>query len=71
MNTVLGIVLITFVILALSQFVEGFGSTSPGTMVQLSTSHVPTDDDEHYWKYIYPKQVRKEIYNLTESDYTM
>ena len=24
---------------------EGFGSTSPGTMVQLQTSHVPTEED--------------------------
>ena len=39
--------------------VEGFGSTSPGTMVQLQTSHVPTD------KYIYPKLVQKEIYNMS------
>jgi len=46
---------------------EGFG-TSPGTMVQLSTSHVPTEDDAYYYKYVYPKLVRKEIYNLTESD---
>lgn len=46
---------------------EGFG-TSPGTMVQLSTSHVPTVDDAYYYKYVYPKLVRKEIYNLTESD---
>jgi hypothetical protein len=47
---------------------EGFGSTSPGTMVQLQTSHVPTEEDEYYWKNIYPKIVRKEIYDLTESD---
>lgn len=47
---------------------EGFGATSPGTMVQLSTSHVPTEEDSHYWKYVYPKQVAKEIRNMTESD---
>jgi len=47
---------------------EGFGSTSPGTMVQLQTSHVPTEEDEYYYKYVYPKIVRKEIYNMTESD---
>ena len=46
---------------------EGFG-TSPGTMVQLATSHVPTKDDAYYYKYVYPKLVRKEIYNMTESD---
>jgi hypothetical protein len=47
---------------------EGFGATSPGTMVQLSTSHVPTEEDSHYWKYVYPKQVAREIKNMTESD---
>lgn len=46
---------------------EGFG-TSPGTMVQLSTSHVPTEDDVYYYKHVYPKLVRKEIYEMTESD---
>ena len=46
---------------------EGFG-TSPGTMVQLQTSHVPTMEDAYYYKYVYPKLVRKEIYNMTESD---
>jgi hypothetical protein len=46
---------------------EGFG-TSPGTMVQLRTSHVPTREDMYYWKNVYPKIVRREIYNLTESD---
>jgi hypothetical protein len=46
---------------------EGFG-TSPGTMVQLRTSHVTTEDDIYYYKYVYPKLVRKEIYNMTESD---
>lgn len=57
-------------VLALIVFkrVDGFGSTSPGTMVQLQTSHVPTEEDEYYWKNIYPKIVRKEIYNMTESD---
>ena len=48
-------------------FKEGFG-TSPGTMVQLQTSHVPTEEDAYYYKYVYPKLVRKEIYNMTESD---
>lgn len=47
--------------------VENFG-TSPGTMVQLQTSHVPTEEDIYYMKYVYPRQVRREIYNMTESD---
>lgn len=54
-------------VLAIFRKVDGFG-TSPGTMVQLSTSHVTTDEDLYYYKYIYPKIVRKEIYNMTESD---
>jgi len=57
-------------VLALIVFkrVDGFGATSPGTMVQLQTSHVQTEEDEYYWKNVYPKIVRKEIYNMTESD---
>jgi hypothetical protein len=46
---------------------EGFGM-SPGTPVQLSSTHVPTREDMYYWKNVYPKIVRREIYNLTESD---
>jgi hypothetical protein len=47
---------------------DGFGATSPGTMVQLATSHVPTEEDLYYYRHIYPKQVQKEIRNMTESD---
>jgi hypothetical protein len=47
---------------------EGFGATSPGTMVQLRTSHVPTEEDSYYWNYIHPRLVQKEIRNMTESD---
>jgi hypothetical protein len=62
--------LVTFVILILLVLrrVDGFGATSPGTMVQLSTSHVPTQEDEYYYKHVYPKLVQKEIRNMTESD---
>ena len=58
---------LTIIVLIIFKRYDGFG-TSPGTMVQLSTSHVPTERDEYYWKNVYPKIVRKEIYNLTESD---
>ena len=47
---------------------EGFGATSPGTMVQLRTSHVTTEEDVEYYKNVYPKLVAKEIRNMTESD---
>lgn len=61
----IGVVLVLLTLNVLKK--EGFG-TSPGTMVQLQTSHVPTEDDAYYYKYVYPKLVRKEIYNMTESD---
>jgi len=46
---------------------EGFG-TSPGTMVQLKTSHVPTAEDVFYYNSIYPLIVRKDITNMTGDD---
>jgi hypothetical protein len=54
-------------LLILFKRIDGFG-TSPGTMVQLSTSHVPTEEDLYYYRHVYPKQVQKEIRNMTESD---
>lgn len=59
---------LTVLVLVVFKRAEGFGATSPGTMVQLRTSHVPTEEDSYYWKYVYPKQVAKEIKNMTESD---
>jgi len=47
--------------------IEQFG-TSPGTMVQLQTSHVTTQRDVDYSNYVLPKIVRKEITNLTGGD---
>ncbi len=46
---------------------EAFG-TSPGTMVQLSTSHVPTEDDVYFFHQVYPRLVRREITELTDGD---
>jgi hypothetical protein len=40
--------------------------TSPGTLVQLATSHVPTEQDVYYNRYIYPQIVRRDIQNMTE-----
>lgn len=45
---------------------EGF--TSPGTMDQLSSSHVPTEEDYLYYRFMYPKIVRKEIATMTGED---
>ena len=47
---------------------EGFGATSPGTLVQLMSSHVPTQSDLNYYKNVYPKQVRGEIARMTGGD---
>jgi hypothetical protein len=47
---------------------ESFGSTSPGTMMQLATSHVPTEEDFHYYSAVYPKQLRREVADLTGGD---
>lgn len=44
------------------------GYTSPGTMVQLATSHVPTREDEEYYKNVYPKMVRRDITDMTGED---
>lgn len=46
---------------------EAFG-TSPGTMDQLQTSHVPTEEDAHFYRYEYPTLVRKEVKELTGDD---
>ena len=58
---------LTVIVLIVFKRYDGFGM-SPGTPVQLSSTHVPTQEDAYYWKNVYPKIVRKEIYNLTESD---
>ncbi len=49
-------------------FLRKDGFTSPGTMVQLATSHVPTQEDYYYYKNIYPKVVRHDITDMTGSD---
>ena len=45
---------------------EGFGS--PGTYVQLATSHVPTERDAYYYSTVYPEEVRKGLKEMTGSD---
>ena len=60
--------MLAVIVLIVFRRYDGFFGTSPGTMVQLSTSHVTTEQDVYYWKNVYPKIVRKEIYNMTESD---
>ena len=49
-------------------FLKKDGFMSPGAMVQLATSHVPTAEDYYYYKNIYPKVVRHDITDMTGSD---
>jgi hypothetical protein len=60
--------LIALALLAVTvNVIEAFG-TSPGTMVQLATSHVPTEEDAYFYKYVYPQMVRKDLIDMTEDD---
>lgn len=56
------------VLLVLYWFTKKEGFTSPGTMVQLASSHVPTQEDVDYYKYVYPKMVRHDLIDLTGED---
>ena len=42
---------------------ELFG-TSPGTLVQLASSHVPTEEDSLYWAQ-YAQQVNRDLKDMT------
>jgi hypothetical protein len=61
------VVLLVIAVLALFKVRDNFGM-SPGTMVQLQTSHVPTEEDAYYQQYIYPKILKRDLYDMTESD---
>lgn len=70
MKSAVGIIFGLIAILAVVLFFtksEGFYGTSPGTLVQLASSHVPTESDLTEEK-IEREQVRKDIYDMTESD---
>ena len=60
------VVFVIFIVAILYMRSEGF--TSPGTMVQLATSHVPTEEDYYYERYMYPEVVRREITDMTGED---
>jgi hypothetical protein len=67
MKTIIIALILLFIGLVLSRNIEGFGSTSPGTMVQLKTSHVPTEEDVYFYKYIYPQIVNRDLIRMTGS----
>ena len=64
-NIVIGLLVVVAVVFL---FMKKDGFTSPGTMVQLATSHVPTAEDYYYYRNIYPKVVRHDIKDMTGSD---
>ena len=66
-NTTL-LLLVGVFIIALIMMLLQEAFTSPGTMVQLATSHVPTAEDYYYYKNIYPKVVRRDIIDMTGGD---
>ncbi len=70
--SMIGFVVILFLIVFITHReytlkMEPFG-TSPGTMVQLQTSHVPTQEDYTFYTRVYPRMVRREITDMTEGD---
>jgi hypothetical protein len=67
-NTALVLVIFAAAILlaVLRPVREYFGS--PGTYVQLATSHVPTAEDAYYYADVYPREVRREIKDMTGDD---
>jgi hypothetical protein len=67
MNRTQLLILFMAIILLLSWCMkESF--TSPGTMVQLATSHVPTQEDYNFFKWEYPQIVRRDITDMTGGD---
>ena len=65
-NRILLLVIVVVVVAFIVMRKEGF--TSPGTMVQLASSHVPTEEDYNYYKNIYPKVVRRDLIDMTGGD---
>jgi hypothetical protein len=68
MFTLTYILVIITVILCVSMILKNEPFTSPGTMDQLSSTHVDTEEDNLYYRFMYPKIVRKEIANMTGDD---
>ncbi len=62
----LGLLLAVLIIVFFMRNRDAF--TSPGTMVQLASSHVPTQEDVDYYKYVYPKMVRHDLADMTGED---
>ena len=59
---------ILLVALVLGAWLTKEAFTSPGTMVQLATSHVPTAEDYNFFRHEYPRIVRQDLIDMTGGD---
>jgi|APGre2960657423_1045063.scaffolds.fasta_scaffold249267_1 hypothetical protein len=55
------------VLIATDAVKEGFAATSPGTMLQLRTSHVRTKEDEDYEQNVLPHIINRDLIHMTGS----
>jgi hypothetical protein len=55
------------VLIATDAIKEGFAATSPGTMLQLRTSHVRTKEDEDYEQNVLPHIINQDLIHMTGS----
>ena len=54
-------------VVAAQGVIEGFAATSPGTMLQLKTSHVRTKEDEEYEQNVLPYIINQDLIHMTGS----
>jgi hypothetical protein len=65
-RTYYGILLLFLLVLLTGALAQREYFTSPGTMTQLATSHVPTEEDEVALRQ-YARQVRRDLIDMTGS----
>lgn len=64
---ILTFALLLAVLMATDAVKEGFAATSPGTMLQLRTSHVRTKEDEEYEQNVLPYIINQDLIHMTGS----
>jgi hypothetical protein len=64
---ILTIATLLAVLIATDAIKEGFAATSPGTMLQLRTSHVRTKEDEDYEQNVLPHIINQDLIHMTGS----
>ena len=55
------------VVVAAQGVIEGFAATSTGTMIQLRTSHVRTEEDDEYERNVLPHLINQDLIHMTGS----